>query len=926
MTLLRLLVILPAVWLWFTPPAYPKGIITLSVVQHPINLLANNISTWHMEGVRVFSASGDVRISQGEVQISADSAICWFYELEARQRPEARMDVLFQGNVVLIQGRDYDEYAEVYLHLQTTAGVMVDTYERKPVETFGEEQLTSSHLKMKKIKELGLTEFAYKEPLKLELEELPPGKPPAIDVVANDIDSWTEDNTRIVIAVGDVEIRRGKEIMTADSAMLWFELGDGDGKKTPQYKEFYAKGNVTIVTSEKEEEVRKADRVYQNFKEAKGIYINPRIKTSIENFPLPVYLGGKEMKQVAPDRYEVKDGYFTTCAFGHPHFHVRSPKVVVRRRFDETGESYTEVTAYNNIFYFGDAPVGYMPVYKYDTRKKEALLEGYSVGNSTRFGTFVRTDWNPFALPFVPTSVSRWSELLVNIDYLHKRGPALGLEYDYRRREMGLEGFLQTYYVADGLNRDEANTALGRQEIENNNRGRVLWRHRHQFTEEWRLDAEISFLSDRNFLREYFEKEFKEGKEQETYVYLRRLKDNRAATFLLKEQIHRFDTGLESLPALSYHIIGEPLWDNRLNLTSESQVAYLNFAIDDELDTRNSSSFNKLQQTTSSSFRLDTNNTLSWPFRLWVLKASPFIGSRVTAYSRSREDGRAHEETPTGRFIGSLGFEASTQFWRIYGLESRLLRINGIRHIITPEMRWTVSPIVTQGPNGLLQYERLDGLDDYSSAVIGLRNRMQTRRGPPWRLETVDLLDFDVELHLFSSPDEPPKGPVTRTMLTAEGIIMPQRDSFLQYDLRAQLTNRLSLASERNEFSLSDNSFDVLNWGASFQKSEAWRYFLGYRFIRNTSSTVTVGTDVLVGKKWRINFSEGFDFGVEDEQGNETSKNLYTNFTFTREAHDWIAGFNLSFDVVNRNKAFSFVFQPKGIKKGFQRSYSFAGR
>ncbi|MFQ5956295.1 MAG: hypothetical protein ACE5KK_00795, partial [Candidatus Brocadiales bacterium] len=306
-TLLHLLIVVPIVWLGLETSAYSKGIITLSTTQEPINILARGVSTWQMEGKRVFSADGDVKITQGKVQLSADNAICWFYELEAGQKPEARMEILCQGEVVLIQGRDYEEYEEVYLHLETAAGIMVDTYTRVPIQTFGEEQLTTTHLKLKKIKELGLSEFAYKEPLVLEIEGVPPGKPPVLDVVANDIDSWTEGNTRIVVAAGDAEIRRAGEALTADNVILWFELKDEDGKKTQNYKEFYARGNVTVVTNEKE--VRKADKIFENFKEAKGIYINPRIKTPVENIPIPVYVGGREMKRIARDKYEVKDGY-----------------------------------------------------------------------------------------------------------------------------------------------------------------------------------------------------------------------------------------------------------------------------------------------------------------------------------------------------------------------------------------------------------------------------------------------------------------------------------------------------------------------------------------------------------------------------------------------------------------------------------------
>ena len=125
------------------------------------------------------------------------------------------------------------------------------------------------------------------------------------------------------------------------------------------------------------------------------------------------------------------------------------------------------------------------------------------------------------------------------------------------------------------------------------------------------------------------------------------------------------------------------------------------------------------------------------------------MGGRLTGYSKSLENNGLNGDA-TGRFIGSLGFEGSTQFWRAYALESKLLRINGLRHIITPEVRWIAAPIVTKKPFDLLQYERSDALNDYNTATISLRNRMQTRRGPPWALTTVDLLEFDIGAHILN--------------------------------------------------------------------------------------------------------------------------------------------------------------------------------
>ncbi|MEE9515034.1 MAG: hypothetical protein V3V54_03295, partial [Candidatus Brocadiales bacterium] len=222
MKTLRYLLIVVPIWMGFGPLAYPGGLVSLDITEYPINITAHSVQTWEMEGVRVFSATGDVRITQGRMQISSNAATCWFYELEAQRKPSARMEILSQRDVVLIQGQGYEKYEEVYLHLETGVGIMVDTRGGASVQTFGEEQRTGGQLKMKEIKKLGLDEFAYREPLVLELEKGPPGEPATVDIIANDIDSWVEGDTRIVVAAGDVEFKRGTQSFKADNAILWF--------------------------------------------------------------------------------------------------------------------------------------------------------------------------------------------------------------------------------------------------------------------------------------------------------------------------------------------------------------------------------------------------------------------------------------------------------------------------------------------------------------------------------------------------------------------------------------------------------------------------------------------------------------------------------------------------------------------------------
>ncbi len=904
------LVLVLAVWLMLSASGgsvLAQAIITLETTPYPINLAAENIRTWQKEGVRVFVADENVWITQGKLLITADSAALLFYEQEALQQKEARVDLYCEKKVTLIQDKDVQNFEQLFVRLETASGIVVNPHSGRVV-TFEEEQPMDVYLKAIKIRDQRKGEFASREPLVQVTKE-----PGVVDIVADDIDSWVEGNQRIVSALGNVVLHRGETTMEADNALLWFEEEEVDGKKKHIFKELYAEGNVTLRSKE---DIRKADKIFQNIPEKKGIYINPRIKTIKPEPPqMPIYMGGKEAKQIDQDHMVIKDGYFTTCSFGHPHYRFNSRYVTVTQRRTPT-ESYSEIVARHDTFLIGDIPVAYLPKYAYDTRTKPSVFKGIGWGNSDRLGTFVHSTWDPLALTLF-SGLNRWMSTVVKLDYLSMRGPAGGLDLDYKRANM--LGTFETYFVKDRAERDQTGNML----IEHENRGRVLWRHRQNLSKYWRADAEFSFISDRNFLREYFEREFKEGKEQETDLYLRRLEDNKALTFLAKKQIHRFDTGLEALPQLSYQLISQPLWEDRLNFTSQSELGYLDFHLDDELDVRNPSRFNRLQRTTGNSLRLDSNNIISSPFQLWIWKLKPFVGGRLTAYSKSLEDRGPNDGPPVGRFAASLGLDASTSFWRVYSLESKLFRIHKLKHIISPEFRWEAGPIVTENPNDLLQYVPADGLDKYNSLIFGIRNRLQTRRGAP--LQTVDLMDVDLELHFLPSPEKT-EGFVTHQVGNAEGFLIPKKDSFLQPEFRSQLTDRIALVSERNEFNLDELTFDVYNGGINFQNSPRWSQFIGYRFLKDISSSVILETHLLLREKWGLTFEETYALRSKDFTGNTSTQNLSTRLSLSRRAHDWTGMFTLNFDAANENTTFRFDVLPVGVKKPVGRRYSFTGQ
>ncbi|HHT9153030.1 MAG TPA: LPS assembly protein LptD, partial [Candidatus Hypogeohydataceae bacterium YC40] len=878
-------------WLVFQPEALSQGIITVETTPFPITITAHDISTWQKEGVRVFMAQGDVWITQGKVLITADNATFWFYEQEALQQKEARIEVYCEGKVSLVQDKDVQHYEQLLVRLTTAAGLVVNPYIDK-VKTFEEEQPIASYLQAVRARGQWKGEFALKEPVPQVTKE-----PGLVDIEADDIDSWVEGDKRIVSALGNVVLRRDDTTLEADNVILWFEQEEFKGKKKQVFKELYAEGNITLQSKE---DVIKADKVFQNLPEKKGIFINPRIKTLI---PLPVktpiYIGGEEAKLIDQDRMLVKNCYFTTCSFGHPHYRFKSRNVTVTRRHTPT-ESYSEIEARQDTFLVGEHPVAYFPKYTFSTRTKPGVFRGISPGSSSRLGTFVSTNWDPLNLGFL-SGLNRWSDMVVKGDYYSKRGPSVGSEFNYKRPN--ILGSLETFYLRDKLKHD---INITEEPIENPNRGRVLWRDRVKLGEYWRADTELSFLSDRDFLREFYEREFKEGKEQETDLYIRRLEDNKSFTFLVKKQIEKFDTGLEALPQLSYQLISQPLWEDRLNFTSQSELGYLDFKLDDELNTRAPALFTKLQRTTGNSFRMDNNNVLAWPFQLWIWNLKPFVGGRITAYSKSLRSEGPNDGPPVGRLAASLGMDASTTFWRIYSLESKLLHINKLRHIITPEFRWEAGPVVTENPDKLLQYypsrdpENLqqnpmaDGLDTYNSFIIGIRNRLQTRRGVPSMLKTVDLLDLNLELHVLPSPKNTDSF-VTHTVGNAEGFLIPEKDTFIQPEFKSQLTDRIELVSERNEFELKDLTFNIFSFGVKYQYSPNFSQFLGYRFLKDISSSVILGTNLVLKDKWGMNFTESYDLRAVDATGVTSTRNLGTGLNLFRCSYDWRGMYCLRF-------------------------------
>ncbi|MCR4289601.1 MAG: LPS assembly protein LptD [Candidatus Scalindua sp.] len=903
----------------------------------PIHISAGSISTWQNNEIRVFQASGNAEIEQGDIRIVADNIIIWFKEVKTGQIVEGNLEIYCSGNVTLFQEEDIQDSEETYLVLVTTAGVSVSptqtnaqvkSVEDVQVTSFEDEQRSELYAQAEKFKaeERG-------EPYKDGTSTATADVGEMVDILADDIDTWLENDVRVIVAIGNVRIKKSGETLNADNVILYFEQEESDKGKSPKqvYKEVYAEGNVTLTRGS---DLIIAEKIFQNIKDDKGLFVNSTIESVLEppavKIKLPAFISGDEIKNTKGN-YEIKNGNFSLCGYGHPHYKFKYSKLRIIKT-----EGNSILTAKNNVFKIGKVPLMYVPYLNFNLKTSPKRLEKWDTGTTTRFGRFVTTDWDLYGFGF-GKDLAKWSDVTVSLDYMALKGPRAGTNIKYRKENFS--GYLNTYYMTD---KDE--TGINGVTVENGNRGHFLWRNRLMLSkilagksgtndnesdiikyDDWIADIEISDVSDRTYFREYLQSDFKQGKDRSTLFYLRKISGNRGVTFLAEHQLRTYDTLIdsarlsrknESLPELKYRIIGEPLWGGKLNITSETGLAYQNRMFDRISPLKAETNYlgrgelltaERVFDKSSARFapkktvRFDTFNMINAPFHFMKQQFNPFIGIRLTGYSESINvdpvtGGNDGNGTPRGRVAIPIGFNTSAKLSRTYSVYNKFLNINRLRHVVEPELSLNFTPIVTQNPEDLNQFDGIDAIDTYKSIKLGLRNRLQTKRGKPGKEKTVDVVDFGSELILF-----PGNAGLNR-----------KRDDYIGWYLKANLTDNVSISSVGNEINLKKGGIDIFNLGLRYTPLPQLSFSAGNRYINNISSTVHFSTSLSINDKWSASLSQQYAFRTARDDN--SSRSLYSAANITRNFHDWIFIMSLAqIGTRTNDNIVSFNILPRGL-------------
>ena len=110
-------------------------------------------------------------------------------------------------------------------------------------------------------------------------------------------------------------------------------------------------------------------------------------------------------------------------------------------------------------------------------------------------------------------------------------------------------------------------------------RGRVYWRHRQNLPEGWQVTAKLGLISDRNFLEQYYEKEWDEWVDRVTSLELKRTWEDQSLRVLGQFSLNDNVSQTEWWPRGDHFLLGRSLLQDHLTWYAHSQASYARFGV-----------------------------------------------------------------------------------------------------------------------------------------------------------------------------------------------------------------------------------------------------------------------------------------------------------------------------------------------------------
>ena len=439
----------------------------------------------------------------------------------------------------------------------------------------------------------------------------------------------------------------------------------------------------------------------------------------------------------------------------------------------------------------------------------------------------------------------------------------------------------------------------------------------------------MGYLSDRNFLNQYFEEEWDNGKDVESLLYFKQQYDNWAWTAIGRPQLNNFSTTTEWLPKGDLYGLAEPLLNGWLTWSSHSSAGYAQLRQGDPPDdpTEVFTPIPYVANVDGGVFM--TRHELDAPFSLGPLHVVPYVMGEGAFWNSD------FAGDDLSRVFGTAGIRSSLLFWRVFPyVRSRVFNLNGMAHKVTLEAEYAYTdssrslseipqyneiddnaqerfrtrfPILTfggmvpptfnprfyavrtgAGSTVTAPYHEL--IDDQQVFRLAMRQRLQTKVGPPERLRIKDWMTLDLEASVFPNPG---------------------RDNFgedvglLAGRYRWFVGDRTSLLADAY-YDLFDDAQQLWNIGIVSQRSARGSIYLGIHQVKGAtldSQILSTSYTYQMSPKWVSTAGTAYDLGEGRNQGQ--------SLTITRIGGDFLWHLGVNYDNSKNNAGIAFMIEPR---------------
>ncbi len=681
----------------------------------------------------------------------------------------------------------------------------------------------------------------------------------------------------------------------------------------------YIDGDIIMTEGDR---TIKADRLFYDFNTRQALAENAEMRRFNADRSIPLYVRAQRLLKLNDEVFTGEGIVMTSDEFYLPQLSAQASSIVITDTSNlDQRENKSEYQAQLKGvgLKYGNATLMKVGTLKTGIERPELPIKRVRVGNQTAFGTFVETRW--YLARVLGYQEPDDTESTLSLDYYSKRGFGAGAAFDYETEDYF--GSIDSYIIKDrGEDRLGDDDLLKDLDPDRDIRGRYRMVHREYLPDDWQLTAEVSYLSDRNFLQSYYRNEYYTSKEQETLLHLKRTTDNWAVSWLAKVRINDFQDYLEELPTFEYHRTGQDLWDEKLTYYTDTQISRMRNRNDEDFAPTLSSDYFTYSY---------TRHEVDMPFAWGLTKYVPYVaGSYVfdDGEDFARNLDGSNEDFEKNLALGEVGMRVSTLFWNTDQFRrSELWDINGVRHYIRPHLEAAL-------------YEPSDSTVDMRNMLnLGLAQTWQTRRGEQDNLRTVDWMKLNLNVTFvsdstldyeeqelydrrFSSVGLPPSSfifnnpaiPFFNRRLTHNYGL--QRNT-LEGDYSWKVSDTLALSSYVNS-DIQSGVVQQLNLGVTRYCWPSVSYYIGTRYFRRFE---------IEGPGYHEKGSNALDFAITydinprytfiyaQEYNFEYGDNIDTELTLIRKYNRLFYGLTYKNDSYLSSNSVVFSVWPEGIKE-----------